>query len=372
MKILLLGDASNYHATLADGLAALGHEVTVASDGSRWMHTRRNIDLSRRAGVLGGAVLYARLRTLTGRQLRGFDVVQLASPGFVSLRPERLKHILDDLRRHNGALCLTALGTDAVTVRNLTGDYPALPYSEWQARGNATPWAQSSASELDAWRAHALGSYTDYFYSQLDGAVSALYEYHLILQREYPALTVAYGGIPVDTDALPAPKLHPAGDKVNILYAAHRGREAEKGADILLDILKRLKTKLPHRVNILTPDNMPFERFVATLAEADMVCDQLYSFTPATTALIAMAMGVVPISGGEKAFYDFIGERTARPIFNPVPDDIEGTYTRLRDLVSDTAMLHEKSAAGPVFIDRHNSAKVVARRFCDFWEKIVR
>ncbi len=372
MKILLLGDASNYHATLATGLAALGHDVTVASDGSGWMQTQRHIDLSRRRGPLGGALLYARMRTLTGRRLRGFDVVQLASPGFVSLRPERLRPILDDLRRHNGVLCLTALGTDAVTVRNLTGPYPALPYSEWKVRGELTAWAQSPAAELVAWRARPLADYTDYFYSQLDGAVTALYEYHRILQQEFPALPVAYGGIPVDTGSLPAPSLHPAGDTVNILYAAHRGREAEKGADVLFDILNRLKADLPARVNILTPDNMPFSRFVTTLAQADMVCDQLYSFTPATTALMAMAMGVVPITGGEQDFYDFIGERTSAPIFNPVPDDIEATFTRLRDLVSDNALLHEKSAAGPGFVERHNSAKVVARRFCDFWEKIVR
>ena len=36
MKILLLGDYSNVHATLALGLRALGHKVTLASDGDTW------------------------------------------------------------------------------------------------------------------------------------------------------------------------------------------------------------------------------------------------------------------------------------------------------------------------------------------------
>ena len=47
MKILLIGDASNYHACLGDALRRLGHDVTVASSGSRWMHTHRDIDLAR-------------------------------------------------------------------------------------------------------------------------------------------------------------------------------------------------------------------------------------------------------------------------------------------------------------------------------------
>ena len=36
MKILLLGEYSNVHHTLAEGLRVLGHEVTVASDGDGW------------------------------------------------------------------------------------------------------------------------------------------------------------------------------------------------------------------------------------------------------------------------------------------------------------------------------------------------
>ena len=54
MKILLLGEASNLHWTLAEGLRTLGHDVTVASGGSGWMNNRRNIDLQRNSyGLIG-------------------------------------------------------------------------------------------------------------------------------------------------------------------------------------------------------------------------------------------------------------------------------------------------------------------------------
>ncbi len=64
MKILLLGDASNYHATLAHALRLEGHDVTLASSGSGWMRTHRDIDISRKNGKLGGAILWARLNTV--------------------------------------------------------------------------------------------------------------------------------------------------------------------------------------------------------------------------------------------------------------------------------------------------------------------
>ena len=47
MKILLLGEYSNVHWTLAEGLRTLGHEVTVVSNGDFWKDYPRDIDLTR-------------------------------------------------------------------------------------------------------------------------------------------------------------------------------------------------------------------------------------------------------------------------------------------------------------------------------------
>ena len=53
MKILLLGEYSNVHWTLAEGLRRLGHHVTVVSNGDFWKNYPRDIDLSRSTGLLG-------------------------------------------------------------------------------------------------------------------------------------------------------------------------------------------------------------------------------------------------------------------------------------------------------------------------------
>lgn len=61
MKILFLGEYSNVHWTLAEGLRQLGHAVTVVSNGDFWKNYQRDIDLSRTLGKLGGIryTLYA-------------------------------------------------------------------------------------------------------------------------------------------------------------------------------------------------------------------------------------------------------------------------------------------------------------------------
>ena len=45
MKILLMGEYSNVHATLAEGLRKLGHKVTVLSNGDFWKNYPRDINM---------------------------------------------------------------------------------------------------------------------------------------------------------------------------------------------------------------------------------------------------------------------------------------------------------------------------------------
>lgn len=47
MRILLIGEFSNVHATLAKGFRELGHEVTVVSNGNGWRNYDRDISMIR-------------------------------------------------------------------------------------------------------------------------------------------------------------------------------------------------------------------------------------------------------------------------------------------------------------------------------------
>lgn len=119
LKILLLGDASNFHHTLSVGLERLGHDVTVASEGGRWMHTGRDIDISRAPlpGKLGGLALWIRLRAGLMRRFTGFDVVSIHSHGFLPLRPGRIQTVYDYLLKGNRGVFHSVLGTSPSYVR---------------------------------------------------------------------------------------------------------------------------------------------------------------------------------------------------------------------------------------------------------------
>lgn len=229
--------------------------------------------------------------------------------------------------------------------------------------------ALASPGKADEWL--ALRPYYDHVASRVQGTLTALYEYHAVCSLRIPPERLAYAGIPIDLQALPpmAPRIPREGKKVRILSAFHAGRAVEKGADILLDIARRVVNRHPDRAALDIVTNLPYSQFLRRLADADIVLDQLYAYTPATTALLAMALGTVPVTGGSDEYYRFIGEPRLRPIINADPFRLEAIEQELEHLVLHPEALAEMAAQGRPFVERHNSADIVASRFIDFWNK---
>jgi len=366
MKVLLLGDASNYHRTLASALRRQGCSVVVASAGSEWMDTDRDIDISRGPSKLSGAWLFARLMAMTRTTLRGFDIVQLVSPVFATLRPERLRPVFDRLRAANGRIFTDALETDPYYVEACTSPRSPLRFNEWQICGQPSPMALANPDMAARWM--ALRPYYDHVCAHVQGIVTSLYEYHVVCSLRLPSERLAYAGIPVDLPSLPA-RVQRTGKKIRILSAFHAARAVEKGADILLDIARRVVARYPDRAELEVVTNIPYRQFIRRLAETDIVLDQLYAHTPATTALLAMALGTVPVTGGSDEYYRFIGEENLRPIINANPMRLAEIEQELGHLVENPDALDAIAAQGRPFVERHNDADIVARRFIDFWTK---
>ncbi|MCM1033259.1 MAG: hypothetical protein NC405_05825 [Odoribacter sp.] len=367
MKILLLGDYSNFHPALGAALARQGHDVTVASDGCSWMDTRRAIDLSRKVkGPFGGALLFSKM--LTTRQLSGYDVVSLINPSFVTLKPSRLKIIFDRLLRHNGKVFLNACGTDKAYMDMLTATDCPLTYSEYtNPDGSRNEFTSEFLAADRLWQQGAIADFCEYVYDRVAGVTTALYEYDLAMRRRFPDHMVAYSGIPVDLASVkPLERPLAIGECISLFLGRDRRRMAFKGTDRLGRIAKAVAEDNPDHCRLEIVENLPFREYVRRQAAADVVIDQLYSLTPATNALMAMARGQVAVSGAEPQFYEFIGEKDLLPVVNVVPDD-EAIYATLLDLVLQPGLVRALGNMGREFVARHNSADVVAGRCISFW-----
>lgn len=369
MKILFLGDYSNFHATLANELRRRGHTAVVASDGSRCMDSARDIDISRRPGMFGAFGYLGRLFSLWP-QLKGYDIVQLINPNFLHLRPGKIRYFFRELKANNKHVCLSLAGSDPVTVKGCIED-DLFRYSEFRIGREKSPYAKGTPGIEYRWLNGGMGDHCRFIYENTEAAMSALYEYH-IAAKPYLSDKLVYTGIPIDLNAVKEqPFVIPADGKVNMLVGIKSECELFKGTDRLLQAAKEVERRHPDKCRVMVARDLPYNEYIQTLNDAHIVLDQLYSYSPATNALETMAMGKVAVSGGEQEYYDFIGETESCPIVNVVPDD-EKIVNTLETLILDTDSLCKRATTGRSFVQKHNAVNIVADRFLKKWETLVK
>lgn len=369
MKILFLGDYSNFHSTLAAELRRRGHTAIVASDGCRCMDSARDIDLSRRKCLLGAFGYLGQLFSLWPK-LKDYDIVQIINPNFLHLKPGKIRYFFRELKAQNKHVCLSLAGSDPVIVKGCIED-GLFRYSEFRIGEEKSPYAKATPGIEYRWLNGGMGDHCRFIYENTDAAMSALYEYH-VAAEPYLADKLCYTGIPIDMQAIKhIPFAIPADGKINIMAGIKSECELFKGTDRLLGAAKEVERLHPDKCRVMVARDLPYSKYINTLKDAHIVLDQLYSYSPATNALETMAMGKVAVSGGEREYYDFIGESDTKPIVNVVPEDNLIVKT-LEQLVLDPHRLCRLAAAGRPFVERHNSASTVADRFLNKWEALMK
>lgn len=368
-RILLMGDASNCHRALATGLRRLGHEVMVVSDGTGWMNTERDIDIKRGwTNKLGGLGLWMKMRFSVLDQLKNYDIVSITNPVWLDLKPHRNRYFFDRLKGENRSMFLTALGTDSAYVEACLDPSSPLKYNEYRIFGARAPFDIEHPESAVAWTRNPLKKHCDYTYNNIDGAVTVLYEYDVAMRRVLSPEKVAYGGIPIDTGSLRPVSTPDRIECVNLFLGRHNHRIKVKGTDLLETAAQRVEERYPGKCRLTIVENRPYDEYLQLLKTAHLVLDQVYSYTPATNALLAMGYGINVLSGAEPEFYDFIGENENRPIINAVPD-VDSLTRIIECYVSHPELIAARSRLSREFVMKHNDCETVARRFLDFWTK---
>ena len=377
MKVLLIGEYSNVHATLAKGLRELGHEVTVVSNGDFWKDYPRDIDVTRRPGVLGGLLLTARLFRLLPR-LRGYDVVQLINPMFFELKAERLFFFYRYLRRHNKKVFLCGFGMDWYWVHTCTYDKP-LRYSDFNFGDQVRTDPEALRYQRD-WLGTAKERLNRMIADDCDGIITGLYEYWACYHPAFPDKTtyIPYplahpGTVLFCARTNPPQKLAqkrtvPECASVTIFIGINRERSAYKGTDIMLRAAKDIQSKYPDRMKLLVAESVPFEEYSRMMDSADAILDQLYAYTPSMNPLLAMSKGIICIGGGEPENYEIIHETELRPIINVEPT-YESVCEALEQLVLHPERIPELKRQSVEYVRRHHDYLKVARQYLAFWDK---
>ena len=390
MKILLIGEASFLHNTLKKGLVERGHRVTTMSDGNGWHDAPRDIDLRRdgRWGKLGGLrVVWQLLRHLP--QLCGNDVVQIHNYQFVPLMYRWNTLLLRFLKLTNRRVVKGCFGDDPQIFRRQAQGVPAYSDTYWSGQLQNAYLHRDRIAEVVEHGAEASWRKTTHM---ADALVACLYEYWLDYNEPPYAEKLHYIPLPIECEEMvrwcdgekvkclgndtPSPS-HPNDSQLStlnsklapshpltILIGLQPKRDFMKGAMKIAAFVEEVARRHPGKVQIKYVEGVPYDEYMHLLAKADVLVDQLYSYTPSMNSLAAMARGTVVIGGGEEEYYEFIGEKTLRPIINVRPDvpDEENITAIERALFTD-GMLERMAQESIQFVHKYHDYRLVAKQY---------
>ena len=408
MKILLIGEASFLHNTLKKGLVERGHRVLTMSDGNGWHDAPRDINLRRnlRWGKFGGLwVVWQLLRHLP--QLCGNDVVQIHNYQFVPLMYRWNTLLLRFLKLTNRCVVKGCFGDDPQIFRRQAQGVPVYSDTFWSGQLQNTDQHRDRIAEVVEHGAEASWRKTT---AMADALVPCLYEYWLDYNEPPYAAKLHYIPLPIEcgeysvslsmecgedatTNLNTSPSLLSTlnsqlstlnsqlstlnsqlapSHHLTILIGLQPKRDFMKGAMRIATFVEEVARRHPGRVQIKYVEGVPYDEYMRLLAEADVLVDQLYSYTPSMNSLAAMARGTVVIGGGEEEYYEFIGEDTLRPIINVRPDvpDEENIAAIERALFTD-GTLERMRCESVEFVHKYHDYRHVAEQYEQLYRSLL-
>lgn len=362
MKILLIGEYSNVHWTLAEGLRTLGHEVCVASNGDFWKNYKRDISLTRSKSKISGIKLL--LKTLLALpRLRGYDVVQIINPMFLELRAERIAPIYRYLRKHNKKMFMGAFGMDHYWVKGCTATPRLFRYSDFNI-GNTPIDNNYTREQISDWQNTPKARLNEHIAHDCDGIIAGLYEYYAVYEKEFNN-KLTYIPLPIEEEK--TGELYDGKRKIRFFIGINRERSIYKGTDIMLRALERIARDYSTRCEIVKAESVPFAQYQQMMNSSDILLDQLYGYSPAMNALLAMSKGKIVVGGAEEEYYQMLGENTLRPLVNVTPSE-EDVYNKLKTLVEHPENIARLQQECATLARQHHNPRKVAEQYLKFWE----
>ena len=365
MNILLLGEYSNVHATLAKGLRLLGHNVMVASNGDFWKNYPRDIDLSRSEGAFGGIKLMLKLLKVLPK-MKNYDIVQFINPMFLELKAERINLIYKWLRRKNNKkFVLGAFGMDYYWVKTCCEDMP-LRYSDFNIGSKLRTNADAIKEKKD-WIGTEKQRLNELIAHDADAIVAGLYEYYVCYHPVFPEKTTF---IPYGIECK-EPKDTSTSSKLRLFIGINKTRSEYKGTDIMLAAAKDIEAKYPDKVELKIAESVPFAEYKEMMNGSDAILDQLYSYTPSMNPLQAMSQGLICIGGGEPENYEILNETELKPIINVLPN-YDSVFHELEQLVLHPERISELKRQSIAYVRKHHDMMKVAKQYEMLYKELLK
>ncbi len=377
MTILLVGEYSNFHNSLKEGLQVLGHKVVLISDNDfkdypldiniYAKYFQDNYFLNKfRQGIFrltkfDLAQLEVGLRFWANRKkLTGFDVVQLVNEYPIQSPPAMELKLLEFLFKNNKKSFLVSCGDDYICVNYMLAGkfkYSVLTSCDEFPDANHCKFTMKFVSE-------PFKKLHDYIYKNIEAVVAGDIDYYIPL-KGHPKFA---GLIPyaINTDKKIFKPLE-IQEKIIIFHGINNASYYKKGNYIFEQALKIIEEKFGDKVEIIVTRSVPYAEYIKKYNKAHILLDQVYAYDQGYNALEAMAQGKVVFTGAEAEFNDYY-KLTERVAVNALPD-AEDIAREIEYLIHNPQEIIEIGKRARAFVEKEHNYIKVANMYMDVWNR---
>ena len=373
MKILLVGEYSNLHNSLKQGLAALGHDVKILglNDGFKNIPVDLKIKKKYDSGFLkflkNGIykVFKIDLHSLSVKkqilkfqnEIKGYDIVQFINETSFLCLPKTEKEIFNFLKKNNKKTFLLSCGTDHISIKHAHDGL--FKYSILTPYLNGETDYDPALKYLD--NAHT--NLHNHIYNNVSGVIASDIDYHIPLVGNEKYLGMIPN--PINVELLPFNPIN-IKDKINIFHGINLTSKIRKGNVFFEKALTIIQDKYPNKVAIKTTQNIPYKEYIKIYDEAHILLDQVYGFDQGYNALEAMAKGKVVFTGAESEWLQHYNLKEDTVVINALPN-VDYLVQKLEWLILNPKKITEISINARQFVEREHHYITSAKEYVQIW-----
>lgn len=352
MNILLFGEYSGLFNCLKDGLVAIGHDVTLVSDGDgpkdydsdfRWDVKFPIKPIARLLGYLNLIIHY--------KKIIGYDVVMFVSPTMSKYQlVNRLVYGLLVNRNKKSYLVSSGLYSTSFEfwyskVDSKYYHYTSQSLEEPDAQGEA---ARYNKPEMIKWE--------NQLFDRITGIIPIWYEY-AEPYRNHPKLMPAIR-IPINLNKYTyVPNI--VKDKIVFFHGKTR---ACKGGRFIVEAFNRLRDKYKEEAEFVAMDKVvPFDEYIQLMKRVNVILDDANSYSFAMNVLFAMAQGKICMGGAEPEGDKELGY-TYNPVFN-ITCDVNQICDQIEYIIKHKEKITEWGELSRKFVEEYHNYIEIAKDY---------
>ena len=379
MKILLIGEYSNLHNSLKQGLVKNGYNVVLLGNGDGFKDYDADILIKssffekkilkiiakivdRLTGISLNEIEFFIRSLFKIKALKNFDVVQLINERAFKTSPWMEKILLKELVKNNKKIFLLACGVDNVSLTY--ANEKKFRYSI------LTPYLENSSQKKEykqtlKYLSPGYLRLSKYVKNIVSGIISSDLDYHI----PYKGIEKYLGMIPnpINIDKLKNP--YPIKrSRIHILHAINSKNKIKKGNKIFEKSLLIIEKKYSDKIKVITTIDNSYSSHIKNVENCDILLDQVYAYDQGYNALEAMALGKVVFTGSEVEWAEYYKIKENMVAINALPD-VSKIVDKLSWLIENPIHLKNISINARKFIEIHHNYKSIALKYINNWKK---